>query len=114
MGSREDIRSLYEECASWIRSINLKEIAEKNEGYSGAELSNLANEAKHNTVRHTQEQKIEEPVVSMGDFIKALEEFNSTHKKFKNRKASNTSNYVISALLQPAVKNYMQQHLTST
>lgn len=98
-----------------VRSdLNLKEIAGKTEGYSGAELSNLVNEAKHNTLRRTQEQKIEEPVVSTGDFTKGLEEFNSTHKKFKNEKASNTGNNLINALLQTVVGNYMQQHLTRT
>ncbi|WP_264685538.1 MULTISPECIES: ATP-binding protein [unclassified Wolbachia] len=114
LGSREKILDLYMKNVPVGSDLNLKEIAEKTEGYSGAELSNLVNEAKHNAVRRTQEQKIEEPVVSMGDCTKALEEFNSTHKKFKNRKASNTGNNVISALLQPAVENYMQQHLTST
>ncbi len=114
LGSREKILDLYMKNVPVGSDLNLKEIAEKTEGYSGAELSNLVNEAKHNTVRRTQEQKMEEPVVSMGNFTKALEEFNSTHKKFKNRKASNTGNNVISALLQPAVENYMQQHLTST
>ncbi len=114
LGSREKILDLYMKNVPVGSDLNLKEIAEKTEGYSGAELSNLVNEAKHNTIRRTQEQKMEEPVVSMGDFTKALEEFNSTHKKFKNRKASNTGNNVISALLQPAVENYMQQHLTST
>ncbi|WP_410542403.1 ATP-binding protein [Wolbachia endosymbiont of Tetranychus urticae] len=114
LGSREKILDLYMKNVPVGSDLNLKEIAEKTEGYSGAELSNLVNEAKHNTVRRTQERKMEEPVVSMGNFTKALEEFNSTHKKFKNRKASNTGNNVISALLQPAVENYMQQHLTTT
>lgn len=111
LGSREKILDLYMKNVQVESDLNLKEIAEKTEGYSGAELSNLVNEAKHNTVRRTQEQKTEEPVVSMGDFTKALEEFNSTHKKFKNEKASNTGNNVINALLQPVVENYMQQFL---
>ncbi|WP_349968018.1 ATP-binding protein [Wolbachia endosymbiont of Armadillidium arcangelii] len=114
LGSRKKILDLDIKNVPIASGLTLKEIARKTEGYSGAELSNLVNEAKHNAVKRTQEQKIDEPVVSMGDFTKALEELNNKSKKLKDKKVSNIDDNVISALLQATVECYTRQSFAST
>lgn len=111
-GLREEILKFYiKDLKVEKKELDFKDLADKTDGFSGADISYLVNEAKLHAIRRTEGTDVINLI--MLDFTAALENLRSEFRKSENNQASSemdncTSSHVAHSQCQ--ARNFTQHH----
>ncbi|MDG7057471.1 MAG: AAA family ATPase [Wolbachia endosymbiont of Penenirmus auritus] len=111
-GLREEILKFYiRDLKVEKKELDFKDLADKTDGFSGADINYLVNEAKFHAIRRT--EGTDDIDLTMSDFTTALENLRSEFRKSENNQASSEmDNCTLSHMTcsQCQTRNFTQHH----
>ncbi|WCR58373.1 AAA family ATPase [Wolbachia endosymbiont of Ctenocephalides felis wCfeJ] len=113
-GLRKEILKFYIKDLP-TEELNLKDLADKTKGFSGADISHLVNEVKLHVIYRTEEANEDDIKLTMSDFTTVLKRLRSEFRKSENNQASSemdirTLLHGLVNVLNPLQGSFMRQH----